>query len=92
MPGPTLEEILDKLKAALEELIEYLKREKARDARGMLAQHVQTKDFKPAIWSPPQTNEDTTDADLDGLNVTDLDTWATQNKTEVDRLMAPPQG
>lgn len=55
----------------------------------MMAENVQTKDFEPAIWTPPKTNEDTTDADLDALSVTDLDTWATQNKVYVEELMEP---
>lgn len=90
MSEPTLESILNALRAVLEALEEIIKRIEAKQALEELALNSETKDFKPAIWSPPQTNEDTTEADLDALSVTDLDTWATQNKTEVDRLMAPP--
>ncbi len=89
MPEPTLAEILEALQAALDALEEIVKREEARRARQELVLNSDTKVFTPAIWSPPQTNEDTTDADIDALSVTDLDTWLTQNKDEVERLMEP---
>lgn len=89
MPEPTYQEILDKLIDALTEIVENLKRIIAREALGKLVLNSDTKNFKPAVWSPPQTNEDTTDADIDALSVTDLDTWLAQNKTEVERLMGP---
>ena len=89
MPETTLQEILAKLRAALEELQEYLKRQLARGALALLKQHDETEDFTPAIWSPPQTNDDTTDADIDALSIADLDTWLAQNKDEVEQLMEP---
>lgn len=87
MSEPTLQEILDTIRAAIEAVQEAVKRIKARQARQELASNSQTSGFTPAIWSPPQTNANTSDSDIDALSVTDLDTWLTQNETEVVRLM-----
>ena len=89
MPEPTLEEIKSDLVDALNELNEILKRLKSKLTRGKLASNSQTAPFEPAIWSPSQTNEDTTDADLQALSIPDLNTWLSQNIAEVERLMEP---
>lgn len=91
MPEPTLAQILDKLEDALNELIEALKRIMDAEALEMLQENGDMKNFKTTVWSPPQSNENTTTTDLDALSVAQLDDWAGQNKTEIERLQNPPE-
>ena len=91
MPEPTLAQILDKLVDILAEIIEYIKREMSAEVLGMLQDNSDMKNFETTVWSPPKSNADTTTAHLDALSVAQVDDWAGQNKTEIERLQSPPE-
>ncbi len=89
MLEPTLAEILGILVDAIDELIESLKREAMEQGLIKLQANSQMKDFETDKWSPPKSNEDTTNSHLGALSVANLDDWAEQNKAEVERLLFP---
>lgn len=92
MPEPTLMEVLSALVAALEEYIESVARLlKAKTALEKLQGNSDMKNYETTVWTPAKSNEGTKESDLDALSYTDLDTWLTENKAEVDRLLNPPE-